>query len=344
MSEVCFNCSFTLPDNSKVKFCPSCLTQVRCKSCDEYLLKDAIGCVVCGTPISSEVSQSTSLNEIEFEQKGDSKKFKAVFSDNVGKDLVATFGNMVGAPVIKSLNNPSKNQSLFISKADNTIDAEVYNEDDDHQFEEALLRIFKIDGEKLIVQTNSLKEKSKIDKEIRMALLILLGFEHLHSSKEIKRSTLTDIMKKSKLNSSNFRGWISKSDEIVASSNGISLTPFGQEQARLVLSEVLNNDIIVGNINFSKISVKTKSRTRSKSNDSDVIVNRSSKTPKADLEKLIKEGFFKQPRTLSDIVKHLKDNYATTLKTTDISTYMSKYTKDKALQRKKGTSGYEYFN
>lgn len=92
----CPNCSKQIDDNDKLIFCPYCLTQIICKQCKEPLSKGAVGCIVCGTPLISKVSDSGQINEIEFERKGDSVKFKTKFTDNVGKELVSTFGSIAG--------------------------------------------------------------------------------------------------------------------------------------------------------------------------------------------------------------------------------------------------------
>jgi hypothetical protein len=339
----CINCNTNLSNDDKMYFCPFCLTQIKCKSCNELLIKNAIGCLSCGTAILKDNSKLRSeLNQIEFEQKGDLKKFKATFTDNVGHELVSTFGNMVGVQIPKkkffSLTNVKPNNPITSFDDSNIQEAEIIEGDD--EINEGLNQIFRVDGENLVFQTSNYKEKTKLDKEIRMALLILLGYKHLHNSNEIKRKTLNEILKKSKLNTGNFRRWISKSEEIVQLKGGIvTLTPSGVASAISVLSEVLNPNITEGIISFSKTS--RAKRASSKENGQTGV--RSAKSPKSYLLKIIKEGFFKQRRSLSDIIEHLKNDHAVTFKTSDISGHMGKFVNGKTLKREKGIKGYEYF-
>lgn len=342
MSNICIGCTKSLPDNPKVIFCPFCLTQIKCKSCDEFLIKDAVGCISCGTPITLNNDKSAQ-NHIEFEQKGDLKKFKATFTDNVGHDLVATFGGMVGVPQIKkkSVFLPLSNNTLTSSTSEDIIDIEI--SEDEEQIKEVLSKIFKIDGDKLVFMISSYKEKNKIEKEIRISLLTLLGYKFLHNADEIKRTSLNEILKRSKLNTGNFRKWISNCDEIVQTGGGmIALTPDGYSKAIKVLTEVVDPNISEGSIDFSKQKGRS-SKSRINKSDSTNSNQKSGKSPKTYLEKVIDENFFTQKRSLSDIIKNLKDNHAVTFKTSDISGHMGNYVRDKVLKREKGDSGYEYF-
>lgn len=344
MEIVCINCATTFQDNTKLFFCPFCLTQIKCKSCFEMLIKNAVGCISCGVTLNNTEGKKSELNQIEFEQKGDFKKFKAIFTDNIGHELVTTFGGIVGVPISKkrimSLGFGKTNQNMTIEN-DNINDAEII--EGDEEISEALNKVFKLDGDKLVFQTSNYKERNKLDKEIRMSLLILLGYKHLHNTEEIKRKTLSDILKKSKLNSGNFRRWISKCEEIVSSSGGvISLTPTGNSVAHQILNEIFDNSVSVGIIATSKHSTASR-RIRSTSNESTGSTNKSSKSPKMYLDRIISEGFFNNKRTLSQIIEHLKNDHAINLKSNSISGIMGKYVNTKTLKREKGPNGYEYF-
>lgn len=332
-----------MAENEKSFFCPKCLNQVKCKNCNELLEENSIGCVVCGTPLASGSNDNMRLNQIEFEQKGDTKKFKASFSDNVGQELVATFGGMVGVSVNKGkfISNTKKPSIMGLNLNSNhdedVVDVEFI---EDTELDEALKRVFRIDGESLIVQTSTFKSLNNLDKEKRISLLTLLGYKYLHKSEEIKRSTLTEILKNFKLNSGGFRNWIGKSEEIGQKSGGlIFLTPNGLSTAIEVLKEVINPAIEKGSV---KISKQKSSRRKPSDNSSEP--KKSSKGPKEYLLTLIQEGYFKNHRSLSDIVSNIKDTKAITFKTTDISGHMGKLVSNKTLKREKGESGnYEYF-
>ncbi|MFZ5552102.1 MAG: hypothetical protein ACOZCO_03225 [Bacteroidota bacterium] len=339
----CIICNANLQADDKMYFCPFCLAQIKCKSCKELLIKNAIGCLSCGTAILKGNSNTQSeLNQIEFEQKGDLKKFKATFTDNVGHDLVSTFGSMIGVPAPKkkifSLTNVNPNNPIKSIDESNIQEAEVI--EGEEEIIEGLNQVFRVDGEILVFQTSNYKEKTKLEKEIRMALLVLLGYKHLHNSNEIKRKTLNEILKKSKLNTGNFRRWISKSDEIVQLKGGlITLTPTGVTKALGVLNEVLNPTITEGVIDFGKTSGSKRTSTK----ETNLAGTKSAKSPKSYLLKIIEEGFFKEKKSLSDITEHLKNDHAVTFKTTDISGHMGKFVNLKRLKREKGPKGYEYF-
>lgn len=345
MENKCFNCSNVLPNDNKLFFCPSCLTQVKCKKCSENLLKNAVGCISCGTAIGISETKQSELNQIEFEQKGDLKKFKATFTDNVGHELVATFGGMIGAQPPKkklfSMNTNKTNSMIELNSnlTNNTIDAEIIEEDD---LEEALAKVFKVDGENLIFQTANFKSKNKFNKEIRIALLTLLGFKYIHNSEEIKRQILTEVLKRFKLNSGGFRGWINRSEEIGQKSGGlIFLTPNGLTTAIEVLKEVVDPSVMEGKVTFGKTKTGSKKGT---TNENTSGAKKSPKGAKPFLLKLIDENYFSEKRNLTDIVNYLKDNKAVTFKTTDISGHMGKLLGQNGLKREKGTTGnYEYF-
>lgn len=339
----CYNCENEMPNNEKAFFCPKCLTQVKCKSCNESLEENSIGCVVCGTPITNVYKENKELNHIEFEQKGDTKKFKASFSDNVGQELVATFGGMVGVNVnrgkfISNTKRPPVLDFNLNSNQDEDIEDTEFTEET--ELDEPLKRVFKIDGESLIVQTSNFKCLNKLEKEKRISLLTLLGYKYLHKAEEIKRSTLTDVLKQFKLNSGGFRNWIVKSEEIGQKSGGlIFLTHNGLTTAIEVLKEVVNPSIEKGIVKISK-----QKSTKRKSFDNSSEPKKSNKGPKEYLLTLVQEGYFKKQHTLSDIVSHIKDTKAITLKTTEISGHMGKLVSNKTLKREKGESGnYEYF-
>ncbi|MFR1815994.1 zinc ribbon domain-containing protein [Dysgonomonas capnocytophagoides] len=344
----CSNCSQSFNDNDKLYFCPFCLTQLKCKQCQEILPSGAIGCISCGTPIVNKISNSGQINEIEFERKGDSIKFKTSFTNEVGKDLVSTFGSIAGVQQIaKRTLLPN---STFLKSQQNAIlnSEEMYTEVEEIPIEDeaicnALNLILTSDGDKLIFQKNSFKEQNKLDKGIRISLLTLLGYKYLLKTDDIKRQILTDILKHYKLNSGGFRNWITKADEIGRKTGSIIfLTPDGKDKATEVLKEVLDKDITKGIIKFSKTSSGT-SRKKSTAGNSDTNKTSSLGT-KEHLITLIEDGYFKEHRTLGDIAAFLKEKKAITLTTAAIGMYIVKLLDFNNLEREKGESGqYEYF-
>ena len=93
---------------------------------------------------------------------------------------------------------------------------------------------------------------------------------------------------------------------------------------------------------------KRKPRTKSKGTTSDETSktgNRSSTRlgGAGALNRLIDEGFFKNGRTLAEIIQHCEENMARKFKQTDLSGILSRYTRDQKLTRAKNENGqYEY--
>lgn len=310
------------------------------------MLKEAIGCGFCGSKIIS-LNQDQALNHLEFEQKGDSKKFKATFTDNVGSDLVATFGGMIGVPPIKKKLGTVSQLKLNSESSSGIANPDVEDADEE-EISEALLKVFRLDNDKLVLQTANLKTQVKLDKEIRIALLTLLAAKFLLKQEDTKRSFVTELLNKAKLNTSSFRAWINKSEEIGQKGGGyVFLTTNGLPIALSVLYEIINPEIIEGSVTFSKPK-SGRRRTKTSTEASGDPIKKSAKSPKEYLLKLLEEepSFFKTNRTLSEITQHLKDNYAVTFITSDISGHMGKLVNSKVLKRVKGTGEskiYEYF-
>jgi len=306
-------------------------------------LKDALGCGNCGTRIESIDGNQKTLNQIEFEQKGDSKKFKAIFSDNVGHDLVSTFGGMIGIQLPKGKHGTTQFSRIAIDNHNNREKNQI-DQDDNDLLVEALNKVFKIDGDKLILQTANLKCKTGLDKAIRVSLLTILGCKYLLNLEDTKRSMITDMLNRAKLNLGSFRAWIGRSEEIGKKGGGlVFLTTNGLPVAIQVLNEIIDPDIIEGSISFSKNN-GAKRKNKGNAEGGAEPNKKSSKSPKEYLTKLIEENFFDTKRTLSDIVKHLKDNHAVIIETSDISGHMGKLVGSKQLKRIKGESKiYEYF-
>lgn len=353
----CFNCGNSLPD--KGFFCPNCMTQVRCKNCQSLILKDAIGCIECGDAlVVRNKSDEGSLNQIEFEQKGEVKKFKATFTNEVGHTLVETFGSaVVGGhfisrkrtnPFVKTLGNPDelkKNLKEGIEIAEAEIEETDLNEE--------LTNYFKQDGEALVLINPRLKQTSKLDNAIRLTILTLYAYEQLGQS-EIERKVLQTVLKSSKLNIAAFSTWINKCDEIIRNGSKIQLSVPGRDTAKNILKELADPNVERGEIKFSKLSGAGGSRKKKNSDeitdgekhDTKVAEKKSSsrKSTVSILNELISEGFFDQKRKILEIVKYCKDNKAVTFKTNELSTPLARLIKNKTLKREKNSdSQYEYF-
>lgn len=265
---LCFNCGKSV--SNAAFFCPFCLTQIKCKSCNSTLFKDAIGCSECGEPLKENNKvQNIPLNQIEFEQKGESKKFKASFTNEVGHKLVETFGaTVVGGNIhLKKNSNPFLENKIKNNSPEVTSRVEINAETIEFEEEligEELSKIFRQENEELILINPRLKQTTKLDNAIRIAILALYGYEKI-GRKEIERKSLSAILRASKLNIPNFSTWINKCDEIIKNGTKCQLSVPGKEVAIEILKEIADTGIVKGNVKFSKV---TGAKNRKKNNPS----------------------------------------------------------------------------
>ena len=65
--------------------------------------------------------------------------------------------------------------------------------------------------------------------------------------------------------------------------------------------------------------------------------------PSGIVKELIEEGFFKKPKTISEIASHCRTSRTYNYKTSDLTAPLTRYVRDKKLQRKKNDrEQYEY--
>lgn len=117
----CFKCAKILPD--KGYFCGGCLSQIRCKECENVLEKDAIGCTHCGEPITTRnsISMGNGYNTFTLHETNTDRTVKATFSDSVGKEFAGIITNAMAGRV----RIPERSASL---PQENTVDDTVYQE------------------------------------------------------------------------------------------------------------------------------------------------------------------------------------------------------------------------
>jgi hypothetical protein len=134
----CSNCEKVLPNVGY--FCGGCLTQFKCKSCDNSLEKDYMGCIMCGTPKESKNDKQTSniqsSNTFRLHETLTDRTIEATFSDNVGKDLTGILRDAYSIKLangngylkqISEASNPKQDADEVIQ------DAQVLNNDPQSQ-------------------------------------------------------------------------------------------------------------------------------------------------------------------------------------------------------------------
>lgn len=253
----CSYCNHEVPDHGF--FCGNCAKQLRCKSCNELLEKNAKACIYCGDKLNKSSDSNNSLNKIEFKESKDERTFKATFTDTIGENISASFSNFLK----NSIESPKK---LQIAEKN---DAKVYSDIEEIESEEEVLeetekpipkeddthvklnRIFKIssDNEYSLIE-HRLKADTHKDFGSRIILLFLL-------SRELKglattRKDITFILTKSSSNTSTVRNYVSNNTDMIKEKDNYSLSISGREKAKVILEEVFNDDV-TSNWDVSKI-------------------------------------------------------------------------------------------
>lgn len=359
---LCYNCSTTIQDRQNLFFCPKCLIQLKCKECGEYAEKDAVGCFSCGSPFSVKKTSNEAVNKIEFEQKGDNKKFVASFTDHIGENLVASLSGLFLGTNYKPVANPflQTRQGQIAapaSKQRSGVEDAIILESTDDELSEALTRIFRIDENKLTLINQRVKQTGKRDGAIRLSLLLLYAYS-LTNQTQIKRNIIFDTLQPAKIIDNNFVYWLSRCDEINKCENDmLELTLPGKEAVLKILKEFVNPEIEKGSVQFSALSNKA-SRSRSKkaktdgnSDNVESVVTSKSTTSKSKMSPakmidiLITEKYFTEKRRVPEILKYCKDIKGQSLETNRLSVALLRKVKSQTLKREVNPSDnqYEYY-
>jgi nucleoid DNA-binding protein/predicted RNA-binding Zn-ribbon protein involved in translation (DUF1610 family) len=355
----CFNCEKEILNKETLFFCPNCLTQIKCKKCGEDLLKDAKGCVNCGTAISSN-NDNRAVNNIEFEQKGDNKKFTASFTDHIGENLVASLSGLFLGNNVKANANPfaqKKDLQLpMVSKREVSFEeAEVVNFSG-NELNDALTRVFKIENDKVSLVNSRLKQNGKKDHAIRISLLSLYAYS-LVGQTQVSRSSVAELLKSAAVYDKNYLYWLSKCDEIKkVDSELLELNLPGRDAAIEVLKEFINPSIDKGSVHFSGLGTSKSGKRKKKEGKeestltSEDIKSKSTSsgsrmTPAKMIDILVQEKYFTERRQISEVITFCKDQKGQTLPIQTLSVALLRKVKSGTLKRHKNSSDnqYEYF-
>lgn len=362
----CVNCEHEIPNRLNYYFCSNCVTQVRCKKCSEPLEKSAKGCFNCGTKIGEDQLINNAINNVEFEQKGDSKKFKANFTDFVGENFVQSFGAFfMGTPGIRlpqsnpfanSTKNPQNIPAISSTKLDNPSFEYAKEVDDDEETLNLILaKIFKHENEELSLINQRLKQTGKRDHAIRITLVALYGYSIINQP-QVSRTILTKMLKSAACYDQNYLAWLGKCDEVKkVDSDLLELNLPGRDSAIEILKEFANPGIEKGNIQFSGLGSMSK-RTKGKRGKSEADgtettssktggTRSSSLTPTKMIDALIAENYFKEKRRINEIVKYCKDTKAWSVSNNSVNTVLTRKVKSRGLKREQNSSDkqYDYF-
>ena len=372
----CPRCSFNITTEQTIHYCPDCLSQIRCKNCDSEIMPNAKGCVSCGVALSNSNIATNAVNKIEYEQKGDSKKFSATFTDEIGQNLVESLGGLFNGvnPKLNASKTPSS--SFFTTnkglndavKKDNNFnnsieDAEII-EDRDEKNKDAINQIFKLEDDRLILVNQRLKHKSDFDYSVRVTLLLIYGYSFI-PKKQVERTLIYEAIG-AKKNTTYFRKWLAQSDELVrVAKDMFELSKPGEEAVQNILGEFLDSSVVKGSIEFYKLKQKNSAGRKEKNGKGKIskVEEPSVDSPKTTknttnkkspggsafglhtIRELIQEGYFNSKRAIGDMSIYLKDKKAITAPSNRLASILTRLTKNKELDRVKNKTNnqYEYF-
>jgi hypothetical protein len=357
----CLKCGHNFPDLLTYYFCSSCAMQVRCKNCKELLEKEAKACSNCGAR-TVDNQTNDAVNNIEFEQKGDSKRFKANFTDFVGENLVHSLsGLFLGTPGTKPNQNPFTNSAKIPSAttsnqpAKKELSFEYAQEisEDEEDVNGVLSKIFKQDNDELSLINQRLKYTGKRDHAIRIALVALYGYSVIGKS-QVSRNIINKMIQTAAVFDKNYVTWLGKCDEIKkVDSDLLELNLPGRDAAIGILKEFVNPAITKGSVNFSALGNGKKGKGKKAKADGEITEGSptksgsksSSMSPAKMIDALIAEQYFTEKRRITDIIKYCKDVKGQSLDAPTLGVALLRKVKSQTIKREEHATDkqYEYF-
>jgi hypothetical protein len=345
----CFQCQ-TINSNDS-NFCKSCGTQMKCKKCSHQIESDSRFCSSCGEiVIQSKTSDNSPMNKLDFEQKGNSKKMNASFTNEVGMYFASAFNSLVSTQPLKP-NNPfqkaialpsPKNMGQPELPFSNIQDAEII----DNDYSSIVGKIFRETEEgKLEIVDNRLKEKSGFDKIKRLSVLFLYA-QKMRGNDAVSREDLNGIITQQKLKLVDLRKFLAGDAKkyINHKDNGTySVLTGGEEYAVEILNQIANTD-------YKATPTKAGRKPGKKQTDKTKIGSPSESSLKMkpsaleSLKLMVSENYFKEKRSLNDMTVFCEQKRATKYSPQNIQMALKRLVHDKILDRDKNNDGvYEYW-
>lgn len=258
----CWSCGAKLSE--RALFCGTCGTQVRCKACRDILEPNACACISCGVLLqeagAANVSgggslPSRTINNLEYSQTDKSVSLHFAFTDEAAGSLSEALSVLITSRLgslptrhqrvpggesriidherLASPETPEDESLVSASQPESTRTIELEPD------AEKLRHVFKFEDERLRLINPRLRADSQRDYGRRLTLLFLYAHE-LEGRELVPRASLNTLMKEVVVLDSNYRSWLAKSVEVVRNGEMVSLSVPGREEARSVLSDVLD--------------------------------------------------------------------------------------------------------
>ena len=197
------------------------------------------------------------------------------------------------------------------------------------------------------------------------ATLLTLWFKHIKKGKPTAEQAQV-VLNTINLKDTNFKRTLGRSSWLQYRDNNISINPAEISKAVGVAKAYCTKTSLEDGYRTATIrkrkskktpqkKVKKTSKKKVKKNTKKKVKNKSSYKksvsakskrpgPKAIIDRLIQEGFFKQHRLINDIVCYCRDSLVYTYRTNELSSPLGRFIRDKKLKRKKNKDGqFEYF-
>lgn len=312
-------------------------------------------CIECGETIINKQNGNRAINEVEYDQKGNSKSFKAKFTDEVGVFFASAFNTVVNGttsvgknPFQKALTGISSKVQSFTAlngkeKLDNFQEAIIINADD---YSELIAKIFKEnEAGKLELKDNRLKEKSSLDKMKRLVVLFCFA-KKLMGIESVSREEINEIVAREKLADSNYRKFMTKDAFKYISERdkgNYAILAGGEDYAKEILTQIADSEYIPIK---AKSGRKSGKKFTSDNNDNPKL-NKSTGSNPTGLEmckQLIKDGYFSTKRKLNDVVVYCEQKKATKYSPQNLQMALNRLVKDQYIEREKNKDNqYEYW-
>lgn len=238
-------------------FCSECTKQFRCKSCREFLEKDAKICIICGEEVVLKISSPT-MNTIEFTESNGKRAFKAAFTDTVGQNITETFGYFIANKITQSNKfTPKKGEKVNNQESLEYPYVEANPlELPENETESSLKSIFRGEGDKVSLLQPKLKASSRND-FLKRLVCLFLAYKKILGMEKIPRSDLTTLLNHVSINDGNTRFTIGHETVYFRSKNNeVELLAPGEEFVRTILPEIFNPEV------GDKWKLGTKGKTR----------------------------------------------------------------------------------
>jgi hypothetical protein len=282
----CFKCDSVLPERGY--FCKNCGVQIKCKECNDLLLKDANVCVMCGTFVgignvnkdsatNMSVVTNQPINTFEFRETRNERTAKATLTNDSVESLKETLSLVVSsyplATIVRKNNSGaselndklSSEESLASEKAINIKAKQIPQVR--NETAQKLERLFYSESDRLVLEIEDLKASGQKDYGIRLVYLRLLYSKEVNNEELVLREDLNETLKEAMgFLDPNVINWISTTNHLALKVDEdktfLRLKGDGYIRALEILEEIYNSDIKAGEIPGKKSRNVSKSSSK----------------------------------------------------------------------------------